>query len=390
MKEYLIGGISALDLVQRYGSPLYAYDAGSIREQYRKLSLAFERIPHAIHYACKANEAPEILAVLRDLGSGVDTVSQNEIKRALKVGFPVDKIIFTPSCPGLEELTFALDQGICIHFGSLEYLEMMGTKLSGRKIGIRLNPAMPINGNPKIATAHPRSKFGVPLDQLDKLGQLIKKYHIKLTTLHIHTGSDVANMEDLKKSFDVLISLLTVFPEVEALDIGSGLKIPYAPSDKPFDLTGYARYIGEKLNELNRPIRIILEPGKFLVARAGYLLTRVNVVKQGYQVRFVGVNSGFHHLIRPMYYGAYHHIVNVSNSEGEQQIYSVVGQLCEEDTFADGIALATVEPGHILCIENAGAYAYAMSMNYNLRDKPVELLIDQGKVRVISSETIQV
>ena len=389
MDPFLIGGRSALELVQQYGSPIYVYDPAHIRSQYGLLRAAFTGMDVNIHYACKANGASEILEVFRELGAGVDTVSPNEIRRALRLGFSPSRIIFTPSCPGLDEIDFALDHGICIHFGSLEYLEMLGNRLNGTSIGIRLNPAVPIEGNQKIATAHARSKFGMPLNQLEKLKGLLEKYDIRLKTLHIHTGSDVSKREDLQRSFDVMLGLLDDFPSVDTLDIGSGLKIRYAETDKPFDLESYAGYIRQALASHTRPIRLLIEPGKFLVASSGYLLVRVNVVKQGYDRLFVGVNSGFHHLIRPMYYGAYHHIINLSNPNGELQSYDVVGQLCEEDTFARDIRLNEVRTGDILCILHAGAYAYAMSMTYNLRDKPTELLVDQGEIRLMSSEKIQ-
>jgi diaminopimelate decarboxylase len=388
MKEFLIGPFSALSLAERFGTPTFIYDSARIKRQYEKIKNAFCGLDHRIHYASKANESREILRYLKDLGAGVDTVSPNEVKRALQLGYQLSDIIFTPSCPSISELQWALDEGIRIHFGGLEYLEILGEQLNGVEIGIRINPALAIEGNQKISTAHAHSKFGVPLDQMDRLKELVKKYDIQLKTLHIHSGSDVKNWKDLARSFDVLLALLGEFESVNTLDIGSGLKVKYYESDNQIDLAAYADYINKGLKKVNRPIQIIIEPGKFLVAESGYLLTQVNIVKQGYSTRFVGVNSGFHHLIRPMYYDAYHHIINISNMNDEVLLYDVVGQLCEEDTFARNIPLSKVRRGDYLVFENAGAYAYAMAMTYNLRERPSEVLIEGDIATLISTDQI--
>jgi diaminopimelate decarboxylase len=390
MKEFLIGPFSALSLAERFGTPTFIYDSARIKRQYEKIKNAFCGLDHRIHYASKANESREILRYLKDLGAGVDTVSPNEVKRALQLGYQLSDIIFTPSCPSISELQWALDEGIRIHFGGLEYLEILGEQLNGVEIGIRINPALAIEGNQKISTAHAHSKFGVPLDQMDRLKELVKKYNIQLKTLHIHSGSDVKNWKDLARSFDVLLALLGEFESVNTLDIGSGLKVKYYESDNQIDLAAYADYINKGLKKVNRPIQIIIEPGKFLVAESGYLLTQVNIVKQGYSTRFVGVNSGFHHLIRPMYYDAYHHIINISNMNDEVLLYDVVGQLCEEDTFARNIPLSKVRRGDYLVFENAGAYAYAMAMTYNLRERPSEVLIEGDIATLISSDQIEI
>lgn len=389
MKEYWIGKFSALSLAERFGSPIYVYHSDRIKSQYDKIKKAFADLDHSVHYACKANESKEILHFLKELGAGVDTVSPNEIKWALKVGYRKEDILFTPSCPSVDELNWALDQGIRVHFGGLEYLDILGHQLKGVEIGIRINPALAIEGNQKISTAHAHSKFGIPLDQIGRLKEVVKKYGILVKSLHIHTGSDVKNWKDLARSYDVLLNMLEEFESVDTLDIGSGLKVKYYDSDNQIDLEAYANYIKKGLEKVNRPIKLIIEPGKFLVAESGFLITRVNIVKQGYSTRFVGVNSGFHHLIRPMYYNAYHHIVNISNMNDEVLLYDVVGQLCEEDTFARDIPISKVRRGDFLLFENAGAYAYVMAMVYNLREKPKEIWIEDEEVSVISDEKIK-
>ncbi len=390
MEKFLIGGIPALDLTRRFGSPLYVYDAEMIRAKYWMLVEAFQNIPCRIHYATKANEAHEILQLMKDLGAGLDTISPNEIRRALKLGFKAEDIIFTPSVPDIEEVKFALEKGIRIHFGESEYFEELGELLKGVEIGIRINPDVQIEGNQKISTAHADSKFGIPVTQLDEVREMEARFGFKIVTLHIHTGSDVKTWQDLARSFDSLIHYLPEFKNVTALDIGSGLKVRYNSNDYEIDLNAYSLFLQEQLTNSKPGIRIILEPGKFLVAEAGTLLAKVNVVKRGYHKQFAGINTGTNHLIRPMYYEAYHHIINISNMNGEKYIYDVVGQLCEEDTLASGRELCEVRTGDILAIQNTGAYGYSMSSFYNLRDKPKQIMVDQGVARMISAEMVEI
>jgi len=373
-------------LVREYGSPLFVYDAGHIRRQYKRLTQAFEGIPFDIHYAMKANENPAILKIIKDLGGGIDAVSPGEIDRALNLGFDKTDIVFTPSCPDVEELKYAFSKGVRVHIGAAEYFPLLGTFLKNKKTGLRVNPAIGIGGNQKIATAHIDSKFGMPVNDLQKVKEYQSLYGFEVEAIHIHTGSNVNNIGDLKKTVDHLFEIAGQFDNLRYLDAGSGLKIKYRDTDKETDVEEYAAYIKSKVKEYGKNIRILLEPGKYLVGNAGILVTTVNIVKKGYKKLFAGVNSGFHHLIRPMYYDAYHEIINISNPGGEKKTYDVVGQLCEEDTFAYDRELNEVRRGDILIIKSAGAYAYSMSMNYNLRPKPKEILIDGDKIKDISQK----
>ena len=372
-----------LTVTKTFGTPVYVYDKQMINEQYHKLSNAFSGFKHQIHYAMKANENPEILKIFLNEGAKIDTVSPNEIRRALSVGFKPQDIIFTPSFPSSKDIDFAFEQNVHLHIGELECLQYIIDNHKDKVVGLRINPANSIEGNQKIATAHQNSKFGIPVSKLDKIFDFMKQ-GLKVDALHIHTGSDVKNWKDLTKSVDVLFNLVKDFPDVKFLDFGSGFKVQYKENDAEIDLTAYANHIKNKLKSCQRDLIIQFEPGKFLVSKAGYLLVRVNAVKQGYQKQFAGVNSGFHHLIRPMYYDAYHEIINLSNPNGKLQKYDVVGQLCEEDTFAYDRLLPEVKKGDILAIKNAGAYGFSMVSNYNLRDKPKEILWDKNKAKDIS------
>ena len=372
-----------IDIVKETGTPVYVYEEEIIQDNFHQLEEAFSGFKADIHYAMKANENPAILEIIKNLGGGIDAVSPNEIKRALELGFSPDRIVFTPSFPDDEEIDFAVKQSVNIHVGDTYLLDYFLIKHPDFSIGLRLNPETPIEGNQKIATAHSGSKFGIPLTDLPTIFTLMKK-GLKINTLHIHTGSDVKKWTDLARSADVLFELLKDFPQVTSLDLGSGFKVKYSEDSPQIDLQEYARYIEKKIAQSGRDLNIIFEPGKFLVSNAGYFLMSVNGVKKGYEKNFAGVNSGFHHMIRPMYYDAYHEIINLSNPQGKPEKYDVVGQLCEEDTFAYDREMPEIRKGDILAIKNAGAYAFSMSSNYNLRDKPKEYLWKNNSLKDIS------
>ncbi len=372
-----------LKIAKKYGTPVYVYSEAVINRQIQKLQKDFKDLPFDIHYAMKANENPEILKIMLKNGLGVDAVSVNEIKRALSLGFEKEKIIYTPSCPSVNDLKFAFDHKIHTHIGATEYFDFILKNYPATSIGLRINPGNQIGGNQKIATGHNDSKFGIPINQLDVIKRYIRK-GLKVDSLHLHTGSDVGTWQDLARSVDVIFDFAKYFEGLKYIDLGSGFKVKYHPEDKTIDLKAYAFYIKKKIDALPYPVRIKFEPGKFLVSDAGVLLVKVNVVKQGFDKKFVGVNSGFHHLIRPMYYDAYHEIVNLSNTGSATEKYDVVGVLCEEDTFAHNRLLPTVTKDDILMIKNAGAYGFSMSSVYNLQDKPKEILISGGIITDIS------
>jgi len=374
MKNYwLLKREDLLELASVKKMPLYVYDTEVITLKFKQLQQAFSILPHRIHYAMKANENEKILRHMLNLGIGVDTVSPNEIKRALSIGFKPEQIIFTPSCPDESEIKFAFDNDIHIHLGAVEYLDFVWQNYPQKSIGLRINPANSIPGNQKIATAHNNSKFGIPVDQWDKIQSYIQR-GLLVDSLHIHTGSDVKTWQDLARSADAVFDFARHFNDLKYIDLGSGFKVKYKDTDHELDLNAYARYLQQKLDCFPYPLELKFEPGKFLVSEAGVFLTKVNIVKQGFEKKFVGVNSGFHHLIRPMYYDAYHEIINLSNYTAKPEKYDVVGQLCEEDTFAYDRQLSKVRPGDILMFLNAGAYGYSMHSQYNLRDKPGEII----------------
>ena len=365
-------------IAKEEGTPLYVYQPDIISVKLNELKQAFKNLSFDIHYAMKANENISLLTHIKSMGIGVDTVSPNEIKRALSVGFHPEQIIFTPSCPSFEELAFAFKNKVHTNIGAIEYFDFILKNYPQLSIGLRINPANVIEGNQKVATAHQDSKFGIPITKLDVILSYIQK-GLKVDTLHIHTGSDVNSWKDLARSVDKIFDLAKYFNNLKYLNLGSGFKVKYQHSDLEVDLKSYAQYIEKKCLAFDKRIRLKFEPGKFLVSEAGVFIVKANMVKQGFEKKFVGVNSGFHHLIRPMYYGAFHDIINISNTDGPVEKYDIVGQLCEEDTFAYNRLVNQVRIGDYLMFLNAGAYGYSMIMShYNLRPQPKEFILKKG------------
>ena len=378
------GGFDPKDICERYGGTTYVYDAAIIKRQYDRIRDTFKDVNDLhISFACKALTNINILRYLRSLGSHVDCVSVEEVKLALKAGFEPKSIIFTPSGVGKRELHEVADLNARINIDSVEALEFLGKERPGYPINIRIRPNIMAGGNEKISVGHDRSKFGIPLSSLDRVHEVREKYHIKIEGIHIHTGSDIYDMEVFKEGANVVFEVAKDFPELDFIDFGGGFKVPYKEGDKETNMEELGPQICALFNsfceEYGRPLTLVFEPGKFLVSQCGYLLTPVNNVKQADDITFVHVDSGLNHLIRPMFYGAYHHIVNLTNPGGTEKTYDIVGYICETDTFAEDRILHEVREGDILAFFNAGAYCFSMASNYNARLRPAEVMIFEGK-----------
>ena len=381
--QYLIDGISVNDLIGKYGSPLFIYDSSRMKLQYQRLFNAFPGIHIQLNFACKAMGNRTVMNLFNRLGSGLDAVSPQEVRLGLLSGFSPDKIMFTPSGVEFEEFEEAINLGVRITLDNLSVLEQFGqTYGSSVPVCIRINPHVMGGGHIKISTGHKGSKFGISLEQIDQIVCIVEKYGIIVEGLHMHTGSDILDPEAFVLSANALYSAAFHFKNLKFLDFGSGFKVPYKPGDYATDVELLGSVIAESFqtfcNEYGRELMLIFEPGKFLVSQAGYLAARVNVVKKTPAAVFAGVNTGLNHLIRPMFYDAYHHIVNISNPEGEKHKYNVVGYICETDTFATDREINEIREGDYLLFLNAGAYCFSMSSNYNGRLRPAEVMVHQG------------
>jgi diaminopimelate decarboxylase len=375
-------------LLQQYGSPLYVYNGDKIVEQYKRLVNAFDGVKLKLKYAMKANNNLHILRLLRSQGCGLDAVSIQEVQLGLMAGFSADEILFTPNSVSFEEILEAVNLGVQVNIDNISLLEKFGHQYGSTvPCCIRINPHIVAGGTSHIQTGHIDSKFGISIHQLRHVSRIVEKEKIYVNGLHMHTGSDILDSGVFIRAAELLFDAATQFPNLEFLDFGSGFKVAYKEDDVVTDVDELGKVITERFKafcaEYGRELELWFEPGKFLVSESGYLLVTVNVIKQTTATVFAGVDSGQNHLIRPMFYDAYHHIVNLSNPQGTPRIYTVVGYICETDTFALDRKLNEIREGDVLAILNAGAYGYTMSNNYNSRPRPAEVLIDGGMAKLI-------
>jgi len=373
-----------LQLAEQFGSPLYVYDAEKIQSQYNRLTKAFSKVPNLrINYAMKALSNVAILQLLRDMGSGLDTVSIQEVQLGLHAGYAPEKIFYTPNGVSLEEIEEVHALGVQINIDNLSILEQFGAKHPHVPVCIRINPHVMAGGNANISVGHIDSKFGISVHQLPHLVRIVENTNMNIVGIHMHTGSDILDIEVFLYAAEILFDAAKNFKNLEFLDFGSGFKVPYKKDDIATDIDELGKKLSKRFNafcvEYGKDLTLIFEPGKFLVSEAGFFLAKVNVVKQTTSTVFAGIDSGFNHLIRPMLYGSQHFIENISNPKGKERFYSVVGYICETDTFATNRRISEIKEGDILSFRNAGAYCFSMSSNYNSRYKPAEVLWMNGQ-----------
>jgi diaminopimelate decarboxylase len=384
-----------LSITDTFGSPIYVYDAEKISSQYKRLSNAFGSVPSLkINYAMKALSNISILKLMKKLGAGLDTVSIQEVKLGLKAGFTPEQIIFTPNGVSMNEIEEASLLGVQLNIDNLSFLEQFGSKYPHIPVCIRINPHVMAGGNSNISVGHIDSKFGISIHQIPHILRIVENTKMHINGIHMHTGSDILDIDVFLYAAEILFDTAKHFKELQFIDFGSGFKVPY----KEGDIQTNIEELGERLSsrflefckEYGRNLTLAFEPGKFLVSEAGYFLVKVNVIKQTTSTVFAGIDSGFNHLIRPMFYGAMHSIENISNPEGRKRFYSVVGYICETDTFASNRQISEITEGDILCFRNAGAYCYTMASNYNSRLRPAEVLWINGEAKLIrKAETFE-
>lgn len=383
-----------LALTEAFGTPLFVYDSAKMTDQYNRLVNAFDGIKLNVQYACKALNNQAILKLFNSLGAGLDTVSIEEVKLGILAGFSPERIIYTPNGVSFEEISEAVSLGVRVNIDNLVMLEKFGSTYgSSYPVCVRLNPHIVAGGNHKIQVGHIDSKFGISIHQMRHLTRIVEAYKIHVNGLHMHTGSDILDVGVFLRGSEILLEAAFHFKELEYIDYGSGFKVAYKPNDVSTDIEELGKQLSvqfkEFCKEYGRDLELAFEPGKFLVSESGTFLCKVNVVKQTTATVFAGVDSGFNHFIRPMFYDSYHHITNISNPDGPERIYTVVGYICETDTFAWDRKIPEIRENDILAFHNAGAYVFAMSSNYNSRLRPAQVLLKDAKAHLISRrETI--
>ena len=377
-----------LKIASKFGSPLYVYDSETIINQYNRLTKAFSKVKNLkVNYAVKALSNISILKLFKSLGSGLDTVSIQEVQLGLKAGFNPEDIIYTPNGVSLEEIENVAKLGVQINIDNLSILEQFGTKHPNIPVCIRINPHVMAGGNTNISVGHIDSKFGISIHQIPLLLRIVENTKMNINGIHMHTGSDILDIDVFLYASEILFETAKQFKNLEFIDFGSGFKVPYKEGDIETNIEELGKKLTKRFNEFcktyGKELTLAFEPGKFLVSQSGVFLAKVNVVKQTTSTVFAQIDSGFNHLIRPMLYGSQHEIINITNPSGRERFYSIVGYICETDTFANNRRINEIKEGDILCFKNAGAYCYTMASNYNSRYRPAEVLIHNGKPNLI-------
>ncbi|MBK9257929.1 MAG: diaminopimelate decarboxylase [Saprospiraceae bacterium] len=375
--------MDALEIAEKYSCPVYVYETSTIKRQYLRLINAFDLQKLKINYACKALNNINILQFMKSMGTGLDTVSIQEVKIGLMAGFSPDEIIYTPNCVSIEEISLAVELGVKINIDNLSILEQFGNLYHDYPVCLRINPHIMAGGNSKISVGHIDSKFGISFHQTPHIHRIVKANNMVIEGIHMHTGSDILDIDVFLQGAEILFQVATEFKDLQYMDFGSGFKVPYKEEDIETDI----EELGEKITtrfkqfceDFGRDLTLMFEPGKFLVSEAGTFLVKVNVVKQTTSTVFAGVDSGLNHLIRPMLYDSYHKIVNISKTEGRSRIYTIVGYICETDTFGVNRKMTEIHEGDVLAFYNAGAYCHTMASNYNSRYRPAEVMLHEGK-----------
>ena len=389
-----IQGQTSRSLVEQFGSPLYVYDADIISRQHRRLASAFAGVDLRLLYACKANSNPTIIRYIHSLGIGIDAVSAYEVELAIRCGVPVEDILYTPNCVSFEEIDHVVGRGVLTNIDNLSVLERFGQRHPGVPCAIRINPHILAGGNAHIQTGHIDSKFGISIHQMRHVLRIVRAYGMQVVGLHMHSGSEILDAQTFLTGAEILFDAALEFPDLTFLDFGSGFKVPTKPDDIATDVESLGAAMTQRFiafcEEYGRSLQLWFEPGKFLVSESGMLLVTATVLKQTPSCVFIGTDSGLHHLIRPMFYDAYHSIVHAERDQGTERIYTVVGCICETDTFGVDRKLMETREGDILAIRNAGAYGYAMANNYNFRPRPAEVLVIDGMPKLIRRrETVE-
>lgn len=403
-RHLIIGGVDAVELAEEFGTPLYVTDENRIRERYREFHDAFSALNIEIKYACKANTSLAVLNILRQEGAGADVLSEGELYIALKAGIAPENIIFTGNNKTDAELEKALNAGVIINLDAIHELERLEKicekENKSAKISFRVNPSVSPETHPHLSTGLKESKFGIPgEDALKAYSLATNSEHLKISGIHMHIGSQVTKTspyeEATSKLFDIVGKLKESGIKLDFVDLGGGVGIRYQEEQEyitPADLAdAIMPIIKNKIGEHNlKEPTIYFEPGRFIVGDASIILTKVSTIKTTYK-KFIGTDAGFHVLLRPILYGAYHEAVvaNKMDSEPEETV-DIVGNVCESgDILAKDRTLPKIEAGDVIAFLDTGAYGIIMSSQYNSRPVAAEVLVANGKYDLIRErETI--
>lgn len=367
-------------IAAEHGTPTYVYFETIIRERVQQLRAMVAGLPAHLHYAMKANYTPAVLRVLLEEGFGVDAVSPGEMALALRLGWQPENVLFSPNFMSDEEMHEAHECGVLLNIGELSRLERYGQAYPGSRVCVRINPQIGGGHHAHVVTAGETAKFGIPVAEAEDVKAVAARYDLRIVGLHQHIGSGILDTPLLWQAMHVLLEIAPDFTDLEFLNFGGGFGTPYRPDEAPISVEAFQRDVTEPLRAVladqGRPISVIFEPGRFLVAESGVLLTKVTAIKPTQARTFAGTDSGFNHLVRPTMYGAYHAITNLSHPDGPPHRYDVAGNICESgDLFARDRVLPELREGDLLALRDAGAYGFSMASTYNLRPLPSEVFV---------------
>ncbi len=392
-----VDGVSAPALAEKFDTPLYVISEQRVRANYKRLYEALSRNYEKVKvfYAMKANSNLALLKVLESEGANVDAVSPGEVFTALTCGFTPDKILFTGTSVRTDELKFLMDGNVTVNIDSLSQLDRLLKIGIPKAISVRVNPEVGAGAHSHVITAGKESKFGLWETDAVNAYSTAKKAGVERFGIHMHIGSGILDLKPILAALDKLLNIAKRAHEqagvdFEFIDTGGGIGIPYKPEDKPLDLQTYSDKVltlfNNKISQygLGQPY-LHVEPGRYLVADASILLTRINTLKVTPHRKFVGVDAGFNTLVRPAMYGSYHPIVVANKvTAPDAEKYDIAGPICESgDLLAKDRRMPEVEEGDLLAVLNAGAYGFSMSSQYNSRPRAAEVLVKQGKFKLV-------
>lgn len=375
-------------LAEQYGTPLYLYQGDLVLERLQELRAALPWPSLRVLYALKANYNPAILALLREAGARVDAVSPGEVYLARAAGWPAEEILFTVNNASNRDVAEVVTQGVLCNIGSLSELDRFARAYPGAAVCLRINPEVEAGEHQKVQTAGTYSKFGILPSDMPRALEIVTEHQLRVVGLHQHVGSGIHSWESYGAALEVLLGFVDreQFPQLRFVDCGGGFFVPYRPQQPRFDMACFGAQLVAAMSRAQErfgaPLELWVEPGKFLVAECGVLVIEVTALRDVDGYLIAGTNSGFPQLIRPVLYGAYHHISNLSNPNGSPREYDIVGNICEGgDSFAERRSLPEVRVGDLLAVHHAGAYCYSMGGVYNLRPMPGEVLLRGNEVQ---------
>lgn len=388
--KMLFAGLSVEDIADEFGTPVYVTDEQRVRENYRAVYSAFSKYMETeVHYAAKANTNMAILSILRQEGSGIDAVSIGEVRTCLKAGFDPSKIMYTGVFVSEEELKQVVATGVRVNLDSPSEAEKMARIAPGAEVSFRITPGVGSGHGDKVITGNKGAKFGIPRDKVVETYLHALDIGLNPVGIHAHIGSGGQSVEPFIDEAKVLSELINQIDEagikLKFVDIGGGIGVPYKPNEEEMDLDNMASEVTDVFEQNTDIRKIIVEPGRYIVADSTVLLTRCTDVKDAETKKYVGVDAGFNTLIRPAMYGSFHYIADGSKfGKACTSRYDIAGPLCESgDYLGHDRVLPDVEEGDVMVVYDAGAYGYSMSSRYNSRPLPAEVLVNDGKAELI-------